>query len=110
MSKHFCCCIPVRAGVFFFSLLSFLGAGISAGFGWYLVFREYPAFVFQIGYTHLCSFAVAVIQTHQLSRLDGEFSNDNDQQTFDTLATKYNWIFIVFSAIMTVIALMAFFG
>ncbi|CCM01771.1 uncharacterized protein FIBRA_03838 [Fibroporia radiculosa] len=37
MSKHFCCCIPVRAGVFIFSLLSFLATGIVAGASWYIL-------------------------------------------------------------------------
>ncbi|THH26727.1 hypothetical protein EUX98_g7466 [Antrodiella citrinella] len=38
MSKHFCCCIPVRAAVFFFSLLSLLAAGASAALAWIVVF------------------------------------------------------------------------
>ena len=39
MSKHFCCCIPVRLGVFLFSLLSFLTAGFLAAVEWYAVHR-----------------------------------------------------------------------
>ncbi|KAH9925831.1 uncharacterized protein B0H18DRAFT_1008608 [Fomitopsis serialis] len=35
MSRHFCCCIPVRAGVFLFSLLSFLSAGFLAAIAWF---------------------------------------------------------------------------
>ena len=38
-SRHFCCCIPVRAGVFLFSLLSFLTAGFLAAVVWYAVHR-----------------------------------------------------------------------
>ncbi|KAI0343838.1 hypothetical protein BDW22DRAFT_1356410 [Trametopsis cervina] len=34
MSKHFCCCIPVRFAVFVFSLLVFLSAGIGAAACW----------------------------------------------------------------------------
>ncbi|EPT04791.1 hypothetical protein FOMPIDRAFT_1021637 [Fomitopsis schrenkii] len=36
-SRHFCCCIPVRAGVFLFSLLSFLTSGFLAAVVWYAV-------------------------------------------------------------------------
>ncbi|KAI0072475.1 hypothetical protein K474DRAFT_1605051 [Panus rudis PR-1116 ss-1] len=35
MSKHFCCCIPVRAGVFIFSFLAFLLSGAAAFFAWF---------------------------------------------------------------------------
>lgn len=41
MSKHFCCCIPVRAGVFLFSLLQFLATGFAAGFLWFVLDREH---------------------------------------------------------------------
>lgn len=34
MSKHFCCCIPVRFGVFVFSLVSLLGSGFLALVCW----------------------------------------------------------------------------
>ena len=34
MSKHFCCCIPVRVAVFFASLATFLGAGFGAAIMW----------------------------------------------------------------------------
>ncbi|PCH38990.1 hypothetical protein WOLCODRAFT_141041 [Wolfiporia cocos MD-104 SS10] len=37
MSRHFCCCIPVRAGVFLFSLLSFLLTGLLAAVTWFIV-------------------------------------------------------------------------
>ncbi|KZT70585.1 hypothetical protein DAEQUDRAFT_764467 [Daedalea quercina L-15889] len=37
MSRHFCCCIPVRAGVFLFSLLSFLLSGFVSAIAWYAV-------------------------------------------------------------------------
>jgi len=37
MSRHFCCCIPVRAGVFIFSLLSFLVAGLLSAVFWFVV-------------------------------------------------------------------------
>jgi len=35
MSKHFCCCIPVRAAVFFLSFLSFLSGLALAAISWY---------------------------------------------------------------------------
>jgi len=35
--RHFCCCIPVRAAVFIFSLLSLLASGLAAGaFFWFV--------------------------------------------------------------------------
>ncbi|KAK7689361.1 hypothetical protein QCA50_007152 [Cerrena zonata] len=37
MSKHFCCCIPVRAGVFIFSLLAFLSSAFVAGVMWFFL-------------------------------------------------------------------------
>ncbi|KAH8103404.1 hypothetical protein BXZ70DRAFT_925479 [Cristinia sonorae] len=39
MSKHFCCCIPVRAAVFFFSFLSLLVSGASAALAWFILFQ-----------------------------------------------------------------------
>ncbi|GJE92460.1 hypothetical protein PsYK624_086140 [Phanerochaete sordida] len=35
MSKHFCCCIPVRFGVFVFSLFHFLAEGVCAAIVWF---------------------------------------------------------------------------
>jgi len=40
MSKHFCCCIPVRFGVFILSMLSLLGAGSVAGLVWYILVQN----------------------------------------------------------------------
>ncbi|KIP04076.1 hypothetical protein PHLGIDRAFT_129736 [Phlebiopsis gigantea 11061_1 CR5-6] len=37
MSKHFCCCIPVRAGVFLFSFLQFIATGFVAAILWYVL-------------------------------------------------------------------------
>ncbi|CAL1710873.1 unnamed protein product [Somion occarium] len=37
MSKHFCCCIPVRAGVFIFSLIAFLASALVAASSWFLL-------------------------------------------------------------------------
>lgn len=37
MSRHFCFCIPVRAGVFLFSLLSTILEGLLAAVLWYIV-------------------------------------------------------------------------
>jgi len=39
MSKHFCCCIPVRVAVFFFSFLSLLASGASAALAWFVVYE-----------------------------------------------------------------------
>lgn len=44
MSKHFCCCIPVRAAVFFFSLLSLLSSGVVAAFAWFVVYGMFIQF------------------------------------------------------------------
>ncbi|KAF8672554.1 hypothetical protein RHS04_07772 [Rhizoctonia solani] len=35
LTRHFCCCLPVRLGVFVLSLLSLIGGGIYAGATWY---------------------------------------------------------------------------
>lgn len=106
MSKHFCCCIPVRAAVFFFSLLSFLASGLTAALGWYLVFRE-----------SLIHFIVVCISTHLILVIDSDHLeeaeknlSDQDKKTLDAVAHKYKWAFIVAAAVFTVIALMSFFG
>ncbi|KAI0946555.1 hypothetical protein AcW1_009989 [Taiwanofungus camphoratus] len=39
MSRHFCCCIPVRAAVFVFSFLSCLAAAVAAALAWYLTYE-----------------------------------------------------------------------
>ncbi|EJF63700.1 hypothetical protein DICSQDRAFT_178972 [Dichomitus squalens LYAD-421 SS1] len=88
MSKHFCCCIPVRAAVFFFSLLSFLASGLSAALAWYLLF---------------------LIDNNRLDEVEKNL-NENDKQAFDAVAHKYKWGIIVGGLIFTLIALMSFFG
>ncbi|CAE6458254.1 unnamed protein product, partial [Rhizoctonia solani] len=35
LTRHFCCCLPVRLGVFVLSLLSLIGGGVYAGATWY---------------------------------------------------------------------------
>ncbi|EKM53270.1 uncharacterized protein PHACADRAFT_259499 [Phanerochaete carnosa HHB-10118-sp] len=45
MSRHFCCCIPVRFGVFVFSLFQFLVEGLWAAILWYSLHRESRAFL-----------------------------------------------------------------
>jgi hypothetical protein len=35
LTRHFCCCLPVRLGVFVLSLLSLVGGGIYAAAVWY---------------------------------------------------------------------------
>ncbi|KAF9520598.1 hypothetical protein BS47DRAFT_645332 [Hydnum rufescens UP504] len=39
MSRHFCCCIPVRFGVFVIALLSFLASSLLAAAVWYSIAR-----------------------------------------------------------------------
>ncbi|GBE85699.1 hypothetical protein BKA93DRAFT_830112 [Sparassis latifolia] len=39
MSRHFCCCIPVRAGVFIFSLISFLASTALAVLAWIATYK-----------------------------------------------------------------------
>ena len=36
--------------------------------------------------------------------------SDSDKRTFEALATKYKWSFIVFATIFTITALISFFG
>lgn len=56
MSKHFCCCIPVRAGVFFFSLLQFLYSAGIAGIFWFLLHCKLQ-FVLHMPKAHFVSFS-----------------------------------------------------
>ncbi|RPD65501.1 hypothetical protein L226DRAFT_530917 [Lentinus tigrinus ALCF2SS1-7] len=88
MSKHFCCCIPVRFAVFFFSLLSFLAAGASAALGWFIVY---------------------LINTNQLDKAETNLSDDQ-KKVFEDFVHKYKWGFIVAALIFTFICLMSFFG
>jgi len=39
MSKHFCCCVPVRFGVFILSLLSLLGSAGTAAVIWFVIIK-----------------------------------------------------------------------
>lgn len=39
MSKHFCCCIPVRVAVFFASLITFLASGFVSAVIWFTVYE-----------------------------------------------------------------------
>ncbi len=108
MSKHFCCCIPVRFAVFFFSLLSFLAAGASAALGWFIVYREFATALFtreSVVHTYL----PAVINTNQLEKAETNL-NDAQKKTFEDLVHKYKAGFIVAALIFTLIALMSFFG
>lgn len=108
MSKHFCFCIPVRAAVFFFSLLSFLASGLTAAIGWYLVFRKSPKFIaICIGTNLTCS--ILVINSGKLEDAEKNMT-DQDKKTLDAVAHKYKWAFIVAAGIFTLIALMSFFG
>ncbi|KAF8753658.1 hypothetical protein RHS01_06824 [Rhizoctonia solani] len=40
LTRHFCCCLPVRLGVFVLSLLSLIGGGIYAGATWYAYYHS----------------------------------------------------------------------
>ncbi|KAI0635201.1 hypothetical protein C8Q77DRAFT_1156522 [Trametes polyzona] len=88
MSKHFCFCIPVRLGVFLFSLISFGLSGLSAVLGWFLL--------------HL-------IDSNQLSKIETDMK-DEDKAAFEASLHKYKWAVIVGSIIFTFVALVAFFG
>src|SRR6266702_242371 len=41
-SRKFCCCIPMRFGVFIMSILGFAGGSISAGVGWHAATHRGP--------------------------------------------------------------------
>ncbi|KAH9896882.1 hypothetical protein C8Q73DRAFT_430807 [Cubamyces lactineus] len=88
MSRHFCFCIPVRAGVFLFSLLSFALSTLCAGLGWVLF--------------HL-------IETNQLSKIEDKMTQ-NDKEAFENAVHKYKWAVILGSIIFTFVALISFFG
>ncbi|KAB5590178.1 hypothetical protein CTheo_6371 [Ceratobasidium theobromae] len=40
LTRHFCCCLPVRLGVFVLSLLSLVGGGIYAAAVWYAYYKS----------------------------------------------------------------------
>ncbi|CAE6439113.1 hypothetical protein RSOLAG22IIIB_07058 [Rhizoctonia solani] len=40
LTRHFCCCLPVRLGVFVLSLLSLVGGGIYAAATWYAYYQS----------------------------------------------------------------------
>ncbi|QRV95159.1 tetraspanin family protein [Ceratobasidium sp. AG-Ba] len=40
LTRHFCCCLPVRLGVFVLSLLSLVGGGIYAAAVWYAYYHS----------------------------------------------------------------------
>ncbi|KAI0371964.1 hypothetical protein BV20DRAFT_132749 [Pilatotrama ljubarskyi] len=88
MSRHFCFCIPVRAGVFIFSFLSFASSALMAGLTWFLL--------------HL-------IETNQLSDVEDKMSDD-EKKAFEDNVHKHKWAVIVGAIIFTFIALVSFFG
>lgn len=92
-SRHFCCCIPVRAGVFLFSLLSFLTSGFLAAVVWYAVHRASPPLPSAAGQSLTCR---PVILTKQ----DG----------YTNVPKRTEIILIVVGAITTLTALTSFFG
>ncbi|KAI0682244.1 hypothetical protein C8Q76DRAFT_763642 [Earliella scabrosa] len=88
MSRHFCCCIPVRFAVFFLTLFSFLSAGACAGFLWFITYL--------IDNDKLDDFAKDV--------------NPQDKPAFDALVRKNKWGIVGAGALFTVVALFSFFG
>ncbi|KAI0360666.1 hypothetical protein OH77DRAFT_1493103 [Trametes cingulata] len=88
MSRHFCFCIPVRAGVFIFSFLSFAFAALMAGLTWFLL--------------HL-------IESNKLSEVEDNLSDD-EKAAFEDNVHKYKWAVIVGAIIFTFVALVSFFG
>ncbi|CDO70105.1 hypothetical protein BN946_scf184806.g32 [Trametes cinnabarina] len=88
MSRHFCFCIPVRAGVFIFSFISFALATLTAGLGWFLF--------------HL-------VEANKLSEVEDKLSAD-DKTTFEQAVRTHKWAIILGSLIFTFIALVSFFG
>ncbi|OSD08033.1 hypothetical protein PYCCODRAFT_1430221 [Trametes coccinea BRFM310] len=88
MSRHFCFCIPVRAGVFLFSFISFALATLSAGLGWFIF--------------HL-------VEANKLSEIEDKMTDD-EKTSFEEGVHKYKWAIIVGSVIFTFIALVSFFG
>lgn len=53
--------------------------------------------------------APLVVDNGKLDKIE-ENLTDQEKKTFDALATKYKWSFIVFAVIFTLMALMSFFG
>ncbi|KAH9849334.1 hypothetical protein C2E23DRAFT_387072 [Lenzites betulinus] len=88
MSRHFCFCIPVRAGVFVLSFLTFCTGALFAGLGWFLFH---------------------IIETGDFARLETNMV-ESDKAPFEAGLKKYKWAVIVGSLIFTFIALISFFG
>jgi len=76
MTKYFCCCIPVRFGVFVMSTLSLLSTGTLAGILWYIV----------------------------IEGSSPKFAN------LPPLPTESKLAYIIFAAVLTLIALLSLFG
>lgn len=43
-TRHFCCCLPVRFGVFVLSIGSIIGSGAYAATIWYAIYSESNSF------------------------------------------------------------------
>ncbi len=108
MSRHFCCCIPVRFGVFILTLVSFLSAGFGAVVLWALVHCEFRR---ELGSVLLQTLTglYSVIVTDQLDKVQQNLT-DEQKRALDVLLHSNKWIFIVAAILTTIVALFSFFG
>ncbi|KAI0349348.1 hypothetical protein OH77DRAFT_1272126 [Trametes cingulata] len=88
MSRHFCFCIPVRAGVFVFSFISLVLAALMAGSMWFLL---------------------RLVDSSNLSSIEDKMSDD-EKEAFEDTVHKSGWALIVGAVIFTSIALVSLFG
>ena len=98
MSKHFCCCIPVRAAVFFFSLLSLLSSGVVAASAWFVL---YGAFFLPLQGTKTNATVPSLEIQHGKTLGDVDFSQ---------ISSAGKIAFIVAGSVFTLIALISLFG
>ncbi|OBZ78113.1 hypothetical protein A0H81_01887 [Grifola frondosa] len=89
MSRHFCFCIPVRAAVFFFSLISLLVGAVSAAAAWYLVWA---------------------IDAGKVEDIAWQINNPQDAENFRLVAGHYKTPLIIAGVIFTLVAVMSLFG
>ena len=100
MSKHFCCCIPVRVAVFFTSLISFLGAGFSSIVVWFTLHGTSTS-----PPSHGVHDADSLTTTTEI--IAKKVVNNVD---FGDINTKGKIVIIVAGVLLTIIALISLFG
>jgi len=95
-SRKFCCCIPVRLGVFIMSMLGFAGGSIIAGVGWHAATHREQAHLtknqeISVVITALSYTVLAIIS------LFGFIGTINKRQSYVSLYNTLVWYHLGFS-------------